>query len=120
MLLAFALKACLVMWVIARRKGAHDDYTAIAGSLDDTVVAQAHEASYRRLRNVYLSVYGLATFGDWIQGGFLYALYAEYGYSMRMIGLIFVAGEEPMTRHEATRHREPPRENTAETHRAAR
>ena len=34
----------------------------------------------------------LATFGDWIQGGYLYALYAEYGYSMHEIALIFVVG----------------------------
>ncbi|EOD34531.1 hypothetical protein EMIHUDRAFT_228494 [Emiliania huxleyi CCMP1516] len=30
---------------------------------------------YRRLRNRYLVAYSLATFGDWIQGGYLYALY---------------------------------------------
>ena len=34
----------------------------------------------------------LRRFGDWIQGGFQYALYAEYGYSMRQISLIFVVG----------------------------
>ena len=32
------------------------------------------------------------SFGDWIQGGFLYALYAEYGYAQSEVALIFVAG----------------------------
>ena len=55
------------------------------------VLSQAHEeATYLKLRNRYLSVYMLATFGDWIQGGYLYALYAEYGYSMHQIAMIFV------------------------------
>ena len=57
-----------------------------------SLVAQAHEATYRRLRNLYLSVYALAMFGDWIQGGFLYALYAEYGYSLQQIALVFGIG----------------------------
>ena len=34
----------------------------------------------------------LGTFGDWIQGGYLYALYAEYGYSMGGIAALFVVG----------------------------
>jgi hypothetical protein len=37
-------------------------------------------------------VYTLAVFGDWIQGGFAYALYAAYGYSQREISLIFIVG----------------------------
>ena len=37
-------------------------------------------------------MYILATFGDWIQGGYLYALYAEYGYSMGGIAALFVVG----------------------------
>ena len=56
------------------------------------MVAASQEASYRRLRNLYLSVYALATFGDWIQGGYLYALYAEYGYSLGGIAALFVVG----------------------------
>ena len=92
-LLVVAFKACLVMWCIARhtqKPGASGEYSAVGAS--DAMVEASHEATYRRLRNLYLSVYGLATFGDWIQGGFLYALYAEYGYSMRAVSLIFVVG----------------------------
>jgi hypothetical protein len=89
-LLAVAFKACLVMWVVARRARRDEDYAAVGSS--ESSMAAANEANYRRLRNLYLSVYALATFGDWIQGGFLYALYSEYGFSMREVSLIFVAG----------------------------
>ena len=83
------------MWVLARRTKRGDaEYSAVESTAltEEAIEAHGHEATYRRLRNLYLSVYALATFGDWIQGGFLYALYAEYGYSMRHIGFIFVIG----------------------------
>ena len=89
-LLVVAFKACLIMWCAARRTKRADDYSAVGAN--DALVEASHESTYRRLRNLYLSVYALATFGDWIQGGFLYALYAEYGYSMRAVSLIFVVG----------------------------
>jgi len=49
-------------------------------------------ATYRRLRNRYMLAYSLASFGDWIQGGYLYALYAGHGYSMEHIAYLFVVG----------------------------
>ena len=49
-------------------------------------------AAYRHVRNKYLAVYLLATFGDWIQGGYLYALYAEYGYSRWQNALLNIVG----------------------------
>ena len=94
-LLASASLACIIMWVLARRTKRGDaEYSAVESTAltEEAIEAHGHEATYRRLRNLYLSVYALATFGDWIQGGFLYALYAEYGYSMRHIGFIFVIG----------------------------
>jgi len=87
-LLVLALTACLTMWALSRQL--QQPYAS--ATLSATMDSRTHEATYCRLRNSYLSVYGLATFGDWIQGGFLYALHAEYGYSMNEIGLIFVAG----------------------------
>ena len=88
-LFAATLSLCLVMWVVARRVRRAEEQPLVDGVVDERPKL---EQSYRELRNLYLSVYALATFGDWIQGGFLYALYAEYGYSQRDIGLIFVAG----------------------------
>jgi predicted MFS family arabinose efflux permease len=40
----------------------------------------------------YLIVYLLATLSDWLQGPYVYALYAEYGYSQHEIAVLFVAG----------------------------
>jgi len=40
----------------------------------------------------YLVVYLLATLSDWLQGPYVYALYAEYGYSQHDIAVLFVAG----------------------------
>ena len=90
LLLALALGTCAVMYIVARvlkRSDSAENLSPRSGKEN-----AAHEAAYRGLRNTYLSVYALAVFGDWIQGGFLYALYAEYGYSIRDIGLIFVVG----------------------------
>ena len=91
-LLGISLKACFVMWIIARRTKHDDEFADYDDKIRGGDNRAQHEAVYRRLRNLYLSVYACATFGDWIQGGFLYALYAEYGYTMRQIGLIFVGG----------------------------
>lgn len=91
-LLGISLKACFVMWIIARRTKHDDEFADYDDKIRGGDNRAQHEAVYRRLRNLYLSVYACATFGDWIQGGFLYALYAEYGYTMRQIGLIFVVG----------------------------
>jgi hypothetical protein len=91
-LFAVTLKLCLIMWLIARRAQSRAGYGKVYAGGAESDQRARHEAVYQRLRNVYMPVYALAVFGDWIQGGFLYALYAEYGYSMRDIGLIFVAG----------------------------
>ena len=50
------------------------------------------EKRFSRLRTRYNIVYVFATFGDWIQGAYLYALYREHGFTMQSIGFIFVLG----------------------------
>jgi Sugar-tranasporters, 12 TM len=40
----------------------------------------------------YLIVYLLATMADWLQGPYVYALYAEYKYVKHDIAVLFVAG----------------------------
>lgn len=37
-------------------------------------------------------VYLLATLSDWLQGPYVYALYADYGYEQHEIAVLFVAG----------------------------
>lgn len=50
------------------------------------------ETAFRRFQLEYLSVYLLMTAGDWLQGPYMYALYAAYGYSHDQIAALFVAG----------------------------
>jgi len=47
---------------------------------------------FSKFQRAFLLVYGLAIFGDWLQGPYVYALYKEYGYSEGDIGVLFVAG----------------------------
>lgn len=47
---------------------------------------------FRRFQWRYLSVWALCVAADWLQGPYVYALYAAYGYSSKEIGELFVAG----------------------------
>jgi hypothetical protein len=89
-LMCVACLMCVVLWCAARQKWSPSGDEG--GDGPPRAPSPREERIYRQLRNSYLSVYALAVFGDWIQGGYLYALYAEYGYNMRQIGLIFVIG----------------------------
>jgi MFS family permease len=40
----------------------------------------------------YLSVYFCAVMGDWLQGPYVYALYAAYDFSRQQIALLFIVG----------------------------
>ena len=91
-LLVAALTAGVLVWAVASTLSRQRAASLAAGDEATQSQAEREEATYVKLRNRYISVYALATFGDWIQGGYLYALYAEYGFSMREIALIFVAG----------------------------
>ena len=92
-LLVGAMTAGVLVWAaastVSQQKAARRKASA-CGDAAALLEQVNEEATYFKLRNRYLSVYILATFGDWIQGGYLYALYAEYGYSMHEIALIFV------------------------------
>ena len=55
--------------------------------MDDTT-SNAVKALTRR----YTLVYALGTFGDWIQGAYLYAAYRRHGLAKREIGYIYILG----------------------------
>lgn len=52
----------------------------------------AQKAEWLKLLRKYLVVYLLATLSDWLQGPYVYALYADYGFSQHDIAVLFVAG----------------------------
>ena len=70
---------CVVLQALMARRG------AVKHGAGDHV-------AFQRLRRRYNAVYALGTFGDWIQGAYLYALYREHGFEMADIGYIFVLG----------------------------
>ena len=45
-----------------------------------------------QFQRCYLVVYVCAVFGDWLQGPYVYALYAAYGFSKTQIALLFITG----------------------------
>lgn len=47
---------------------------------------------FRRFQWTYLAIYLIATFADWLQGAYVYALYKSYGYTDAENGQLFVAG----------------------------
>jgi len=46
----------------------------------------------KKFRNLYLAVYFMAMFSDWLQGPYVYALYESYGISSSDNAMLFVAG----------------------------
>lgn len=47
---------------------------------------------FRNFQVAYLSVWSICVAADWLQGPYVYALYAAYGFSGREIAELFVAG----------------------------
>jgi MFS family permease len=54
--------------------------------------AAAATPEFRSFQRSWLTVYLLAMFADWLQGPYVYALYASYGFSGSEIALLFVTG----------------------------
>jgi MFS family permease len=52
----------------------------------------AQKKQWEIILRKYLAVYLLATLSDWLQGPYVYALYADYGFSQHEIAILFVAG----------------------------
>ena len=52
----------------------------------------AQKKQWETILRKYLAVYLLATLSDWLQGPYVYALYADYGFSQHEIAILFVAG----------------------------
>mmetsp|Transcript_25891 Transcript_25891/g.46891 ORF Transcript_25891/g.46891 Transcript_25891/m.46891 type:complete len:496 (-) Transcript_25891:182-1669(-) len=67
-----------------------DDADPLLGGSTDK--KQEEKKRHGDLLKRYLIVYLLATLSDWLQGPYVYALYAAYGYSQHDIAVLFVAG----------------------------
>jgi hypothetical protein len=60
--------------------------------VDDDGTTEEEKKTHAKLLKKYLFVYLLATFSDWLQGPYVYALYMEYGFKQHEIAQLFVAG----------------------------
>jgi len=49
-------------------------------------------AAYRWHMQGYVFIYSLMMMGDWLQGPYVYALYEYYGFTVKDIGRLFIAG----------------------------
>jgi len=47
---------------------------------------------FKHFQRQYLIIFGMVWLADWLQGPYIYALYAYYNYSIDDIGLLFVVG----------------------------
>jgi len=59
---------------------------------DADALTEDHKKAHTKLLKKYLFVYLLATFADWLQGPYVYALYSDYGFEQHEIAQLFVAG----------------------------
>jgi MFS family permease len=58
----------------------------------DKDAGQKPDGEFRAFQRAYLTVYYLAMLADWLQGPYVYALYASYGFSSDDIAVLFVGG----------------------------
>ncbi len=61
-------------------------------SKDDDGLTEDQKKAHNKLLQKYLFVYLMATFSDWLQGPYVYALYSDYGFEQHEIAQLFVAG----------------------------
>jgi len=66
--------------------------TVILGWLARPSTQEVIPEGFRRFQYTYLVVWCLCVGADWLQGPYLYALYAAYGYDNSEIALLFVTG----------------------------
>ncbi len=66
--------------------------TRSSSSKSDDTTAAVVTPEFRSFQRSWLAVYLLAMFADWLQGPYVYALYASYGFSKSQIALLFVTG----------------------------
>jgi predicted MFS family arabinose efflux permease len=93
--LIFGLALVLNVAVTFRSSDNWKKYVTGRGETAAVVESEKELAQKKQWETVlrkYLAVYLLATLSDWLQGPYVYALYADYGFSQHEIAVLFVAG----------------------------
>ena len=79
---------CLVAIAVKRLSKSDSKDDSAKGGIEDF----SDEAKYKRLKIKFFAAYFLALFGDWLQGPYVYQLYASYGFAENIIALLFLTG----------------------------
>jgi len=59
---------------------------------NESALSEEDKLAHNKLLKKYMFVYLMATFSDWLQGPYVYALYSDYGFEQHEIAQLFVAG----------------------------
>jgi type IV secretory pathway VirB2 component (pilin) len=94
--LIFGLSLVVNVGITFRSSDLYKKFVSERNSESSIVVESEKELAQKKqwetVLRKYLAVYLLATLSDWLQGPYVYALYADYGYSQHDIAVLFVAG----------------------------
>ena len=77
---AFAVSAVITCFITVRARCRHGSTTTPLS------------AAFKRFQYGFLAIYYAAMTADWLQGPYVYALYASYGFSKHNIAVLFVGG----------------------------
>ena len=55
-------------------------------------VSSGNNPHFKKFQYLFFTVYFMALFSDWLQGPYVYKLYAHYGYASSQIAILYVAG----------------------------
>lgn len=78
---------CLICGVLCYMK-----YRTSACSVETQEATRVIQRDFQAFQRSYLFVYVCAMMGDWLQGPYVYALYAAYNFSKQQIAILFIVG----------------------------
>ena len=55
-------------------------------------IASGNNPHFKKFQHIFFVVYFMALFSDWLQGPYVYKLYAHYGFASNQIALLYVVG----------------------------
>ena len=91
----FAAVCCTAAIVFSKRSGSGGGASSLAAAtqwVEQVKTGGGADGAFVRFQALYVGVFLLMMAGDWLQGPYMYALYAAYGFSQAEIAQLFVAG----------------------------
>jgi hypothetical protein len=82
----------IVLLLFRRISGLNNSDNNANNSNNPTNNNKIVSGEFKRFQRIYIIVYLIMMAADWLQGAYVYALYASYGYKMNDIAILFVVG----------------------------